>query len=81
MIVCSSVRRIRFEADKQRLPRSSIRRLQYQVCEDFRKVYEASDIFFQSNEASVLEYFVTILSIYSVELELHVRNVCSVHLC
>jgi hypothetical protein len=37
---------------------------------------------FQSNEVSVLDHFVpTTFSIYSVELELHDRMVCSVHLC
>jgi hypothetical protein len=38
---------------------------------------------FQSNEASVLEHIAPefIFSIYSVELELHDRKVCFMHLC
>jgi hypothetical protein len=37
----------------------------------------------QSNEASHLEHFasIVIFSIYSVELELHDRKVCFTHLC
>jgi hypothetical protein len=34
-----------------------------------------------SNEASYCEHFVPKFSIYSVELELHDRNVCLAHLC
>jgi hypothetical protein len=33
------------------------------------------------NEASYLEHFAPKFSIYSIELELHDRNVCLVHLC
>jgi hypothetical protein len=45
-------------------------------------LYEHSDLSFQSNEASVLDHIVpTTFSINSLELELHDRKVCFVHLC
>jgi hypothetical protein len=74
VIVCLGVRRIHFEAGE--------RRLQDQVYEDFKTKYTRTSIFsFQSNEANVLEYFAPIyFSIYFIELELHDRKVCSVHL-
>jgi hypothetical protein len=51
---------------------------QEQVDEDFKMKYTRISIFsFQSNEASHLEHFAPIVnfSIYSVELELHDREV------
>jgi hypothetical protein len=75
MIVCLSIRRIHSTAD--------VRKFQDQVYDDFQnEVYEDSDLFFQSNEASVLEHIAHIyFSIYFVELELHDRKICSTHLC
>jgi hypothetical protein len=50
-----------------KISRSSIQGFHDQVCED-------SDLFFQTNETSYLEYFTPKFSIYYVELELHDRN-------
>jgi hypothetical protein len=63
--------------------RSSMRGIQDRVYEDFKINYTKTLIFsFESNEASVLEYTAPIyFSIYSVELKLHDRKVCSAHLC
>ena len=49
---------------------------QEQVYEDFKMKYTRTPIFsFQSNEASVLDHFATIIfPVYSVEVELHVRS-------
>jgi hypothetical protein len=75
VIVCLSVKRI--------VPEPMYEDFQEQVYEDFKMKYTRTPIFsFQSNEASVLDYIVPItFSINSVELELHDRKVCFVHLC
>jgi hypothetical protein len=67
MIICSSVRRIHFEADKQRLQDQEYEDFQ-EVNEDFKTKYMRNPIFyFQSNEASVLEHIAPIFSIYYVD--------------
>jgi hypothetical protein len=51
---------------------------------DFKRFYTRTPIYsLVSNEASYLEHIapIFIFSIYSIELELHDRNVCFVHLC
>jgi hypothetical protein len=59
-----------------------LRRFQDQVYEDFKTKYMRTLVFsFQSNEASYLEHLAPKFFIYSVELELHDRNVCLAHLC
>jgi hypothetical protein len=76
VIVCLSVKRI--------IPEPMYEDFQEQVYEDFKMKYTRTSIFsFQSNEASHLEHVAptVILSIYSIELELHDRKVCSAHLC
>jgi hypothetical protein len=75
VIVCLSVKRIVTELMYEDF--------QEQVYEDFKMKYMRTPIFsFQSNETSVLEHFCAyIFSIYSVEVELHDRNVCFAHLC
>jgi hypothetical protein len=57
--------------------RSSIRRFQDQVYDDFKTKYMRTFFFpFQSNEASVLDHIApNIFSVYFVELKLHDRNV------
>jgi hypothetical protein len=57
--------------------RLRIQRFQDQVYDDFKTKYMRTLFFpFQSNEASVLDHIApNILSVYSVELELHDRNV------
>jgi hypothetical protein len=48
---------------------------QDEVCKDFKRKCTRTLIFsFQSNEASVLEHLAPKFSIYSIELELHVRK-------
>jgi hypothetical protein len=65
-----SVRRNRFEADE--------RRFQDQVCEDFQdQIYED----FKTMSQVPLNILHLYFSIYSIELELHDRNVGHVHLC
>jgi hypothetical protein len=67
MIVYSSVRRIRFEADDQRLQDQVYKDFQDEVYEDFKTKYTRTLIFsFQSNKASVLEHIAPIFSIYYV---------------
>jgi hypothetical protein len=70
VIVCLSVKRI--------VPEPTYEDFQEQVYEDFKMKYTRTSIFsFQSDEASHLEHFAPIvnLSLYSVELVLHVRKV------
>jgi hypothetical protein len=70
VIVCLSVKRI--------IPEPTYEDFQEQVYEDFNMKYTRTSILsFQSNEASHLEHFAPIVnfSLYSVELELHVRKV------
>jgi hypothetical protein len=57
--------------------RLRIQRFQDQVYDDFKTKYMRTLFFpFQCNEASVLDHIApNILSVYSVELELHDRNV------
>jgi hypothetical protein len=68
MIVCLSVKRI--------IPEPTYKDLQEQVYEDFKMKYTRTPIFsFQSNEASALDHFATIIfPVYSVEVELHVKS-------
>jgi hypothetical protein len=70
VIVCLSVKRIVAEPMYEDY--------QEQVYEDFKMKYTRTPIFsFQSNEASLLEHVAPMInfSIYSVELELHDREV------
>jgi hypothetical protein len=57
--------------------RSSIRRFQDQVYDNFKTKYMRILFFpFQSNEASVFDHIApNIFSVYSVELEMHDRNI------
>jgi hypothetical protein len=76
MIVCLSVQEFVLKLTNEDFQDQIYKDLQDQVYGDFKTKYTRIPIFsFQSNKASVLKYITPILSIYSIELELHDRNV------